>query len=240
MTGIGGFGGDRDQPVEGAEGEGKLAFDSDGESLPWLESGDDDDGDEGADSSRIIAFIVGGLLLLGVLVGLVWWLSHRGSDSEMVADGSMIEAPDKPYKAKPAQPGGKTFEGTGDSSFAVGEGQTREGRIAAGDDAVRPSINAAPPAPAPSAPAPSAPATAASSGTGVQVGAFSTRESAEAGWSKLATRHEALKGVSYRIVEGKADIGTVYRLQAVAGDEAAAERLCSALKAQGAACQVKR
>jgi len=41
-------------------------------------------------------------------------------------------------------------------------------------------------------------------------------------------------------VEGEADIGTVYRLQAVAGDAASANRLCSALKGDGVACQVKR
>jgi hypothetical protein len=45
--------------------------------------------------------------------------------------------------------------------------------------------------------------------------------------------------VKHRVVQGSADIGTVYRLQAVAPDAAAANALCSQLKAAGIACQVK-
>ena len=70
-------------------------------------------------------------------------------------------------------------------------------------------------------------------------GAFSTREAAEAGWSKLAGKHSALSGVSHRVVEGQADIGKVYRLQAVSGDAGAARALCGKLKAAGVNCQVK-
>ena len=233
MSGISGFDNDRDEPDFDEEREDALALDDDGEGLPWLESDGDDDEGQGSDSGRIIAFVVGGIILLGLLIGLVWWLTHRGPDPELVADGSMIEAPDTPYKAKPAEPGGKTFEGTGDTSFAVGEGQTRDGRMAGGET----------PAPAVAAgrdPAvPAAPVVPSSGGVGVQVGAFSSEASAEAGWSKLAANHAALAGVSHRIVPGKADIGTVYRLQAVSANRASADQLCASLKAQGAACQVK-
>jgi hypothetical protein len=52
-------------------------------------------------------------------------------------------------------------------------------------------------------------------GVGVQVGAYSTRAQAEAGWSQLATRYEVLQGRSHRVLEGTADSGTIYRLQAV-------------------------
>jgi cell division protein FtsN len=78
------------------------------------------------------------------------------------------------------------------------------------------------------------------SGPGVQVGAYSNRESAEKGWTRLSQQYEALSGVRYRIVEGRADIGTVYRLQAVPGDASAANRLCATLKGAGLSCQVKR
>jgi hypothetical protein len=50
---------------------------------------------------------------------------------------------------------------------------------------------------------------------------------------------EALNGVRHRVVEAKVDIGTVYRLQAVAGDRASANRLCNALKTDGLPCFVK-
>jgi hypothetical protein len=74
---------------------------------------------------------------------------------------------------------------------------------------------------------------------GVQVAAYSDRASAEKGWSQLSRQYSALSGFKHRVVEGKADIGTVYRLQAVAGNVAAANELCNKLKRAGAACQVK-
>jgi hypothetical protein len=80
----------------------------------------------------------------------------------------------------------------------------------------------------------------AAGGVGVQVGAYTNKETAEAGWQKLLSRTDKLAGVSHRVVEGKADMGIVYRLQAVAGDAAAASALCRALNADGIDCQVKR
>jgi hypothetical protein len=77
------------------------------------------------------------------------------------------------------------------------------------------------------------------SGVGVQLAAYSTRARAEQGWSDLSRRTDALAGVKHRVVEGKVDIGTVYRLQAIAGDRTAANALCSALKSDGLDCQVK-
>ena len=46
--------------------------------------------------------------------------------------------------------------------------------------------------------------------------------------------------MAHRAVEGKADIGTVYRLQAIAADLGAATALCNKLQGEGLKCQVKR
>ena len=87
--------------------------------------------------------------------------------------------------------------------------------------------------------APAAPA-ASSGGVGVQVGAFSSKNAAEAGWSKLVGQaNGALSRVSHRVIAGSADNGTIYRLQAVAPDVGAATARCSKLKAGGISCQVK-
>jgi len=231
-----------EEPLDGADPvepeEATLAFDEDGESLPWLES-DDEEEDDGIDKSRILAFALGGLALLALLVGGIWALTRRDADPTLLAEGSTIPAPEQPYKEKPEDPGGKTFAGTGDTSFAVGEGQTREGKLALPDAAPPPAAPAKETKAEPAAAAPAPAPAPASNGVAVQVGAYSTKERAEAGWSQLATRHEALKGVSHRVVEGSADIGTVFRLQAISGDRASANQLCSTLRAQGAACQVK-
>ncbi len=215
----------------------------DEERLPWLESADDVDLDEPvSDSGRMIGFAVLSVLLLMALVGGLYWATHRG-DGTAAADGSMIAASKEPYKVAPADPGGKTFAGTGDVSFPVSEGQKPAATLA-GSAAVGAAAGAAPAAKpsaaASSAGAPAPAATGPSSGVGVQIGAFSTNASAEAAWSKLTAAHAPLAGLSHRIVEGKADMTTVFRLQAVASDVAGANALCSKLSAGGLKCQVKR
>lgn len=216
---------------EDDEDAAELEFAGDDERLPWLETGEYDEEDEGVDTGRILGFALIGLLVIAALVGGIYWFSRGGGDRELVADGSTIAAPEGPYKERPEDPGGKTFEGTGNVAPAVGEGQTPEGRLARSE----------PPRPSVDARKPGEPVEAAETrGVAVQVGAYSTRESAESGWRKLTSQTDKLQGVSYRVVQGEADIGTVYRLQAMAGDAAAARALCEALKSDGIACQVKR
>lgn len=231
--------GEEPRDWEAAEGDPieteRLALDED-ERLPWLESSDDDFGDEGnSETQRMVGFMLMGLVALAAIVGGIWWATHRSSDPQL-ADGSVIAAPAEPYKTAPATPGGKTFEGTGDSSFAVSEGQTRPAQLGTGPGNPAPAASATAPKVAASVGA----AAPASAGVGVQVGAYSSNATAEAGWSSLVARQGAiLSGVKHRVVQGTADIGTVYRLQAVAGDSASANALCSKLKAAGTPCQVK-
>lgn len=214
------------------EAEGELDLSAD-DSLPWLEADEQDDGAGGVDTAQVIIFA---LILLGILVavvGAVWYFGNRAGDAAQVADGSVIEAPEGPYKERPEDPGGKEFEGTGNVAPVVGEGGAPEGVMdtdTAGESGAGVEEEAAPAA---TAPAP------ASSGVGVQLAAYSSRARAEQGWADLSRRTDALSGMRYRIEEGVVDIGTVYRLQAVAGDRAAADRLCAALKADGVDCQVK-
>ncbi|MBX7483253.1 SPOR domain-containing protein [Qipengyuania qiaonensis] len=218
------------------EGEGQLDL-ADDESLPWLEAGVDDEEAARFDTSRLV--LVGLLVaaLLGVVGGGVWFLTSQASD-EPEPDGSLIAAPDEPYKTKPENPGGKTFAGTGDTSFAVGEGQTREGKLAEPSVAPQNEVGASA-GPSIASTVDEAPRTAQTSGTAVQVGAYPSREDAEMAWSNITRQTEVLNGVRHRVVEAQVDIGRVFRLQAMAGDRAAANRLCAALKGDGLACFVK-
>ncbi|MGG2002804.1 SPOR domain-containing protein [Novosphingobium resinovorum] len=151
----------------------------------------------------------------------------------------VIAAPKAPYKVKPDNPGGEVVEGTGDTSFAVAEGQSRPVQIDKSDDTPAPGFRTTA-EPAEAKPTDKASAAApVVSGVGVQVGAYASKEAAEAGWNTLKTQYEPLGSMSHRVVQGKADIGTVYRLQAVSGDGAAARALCSGMKAAGMSCQVK-
>ena len=112
-----------DVSAEMAEPAGDRLALGDEERLPWLESADDlDDEDEDSGSGRLIGFAVMGLIVLCALVGGIWYASNR-TTGPANADGSLIEASREPYKVAPKDPGGKTFEGTGDSSFKVSEGE---------------------------------------------------------------------------------------------------------------------
>ena len=219
----------------------QLTLADEDERLPWLESGDEDYDEGGVDTGRIFGFALLALLALAALVGGIWWFGQRNAATDVVADGSTIKAPPGPYKVKPTNPGGKQFEGTGNLAPAVGEGERREGRLA--DDAPKPSIDTPPATPAAAAATTAPTSTSAPASTGgvaVQVGAYSSKADAEAGWQKLLSQTDKLAGVSHRVVQGQADIGTVFRLQAVAGDAAPASRLCTALKGDGGARQGKR
>jgi hypothetical protein len=228
------------------EPDGELDL-ADTDSLPWLESDEDDEAAGGLATGQIFGFAGGLLLLLGAVVGGVWFISNTGVKGEAVADGSVIEAPAGPIKERPADPGGKEFAGTGNVAPVVGEGGTRPAVVASGDTPPLPAPDGAKPAatkpvpikPDPAVASPAATPTAAATGIGVQLAAYGTRARAEQGWADITRRTEALRGVKYRVVEGKVDIGTVYRLQAVTGSRAEAERLCAALKADGLDCQIK-
>jgi hypothetical protein len=195
---------------------------ADDERLPWLESADYEE-EQGVDTGRILGFAILGLLAIGLVLGGVWYFGNRTGNPDIVADGSTIEAPEGPYKERPEDPGGRIAEGTGDVAPVVGEGRSPEARLAR-----------------PETPTPSVAAARSAEGVAVQVGAFSTRETAERGWATLTRQTGALSGVEHRVVEGQADIGKVFRLQAMAGDAATATALCKALEADGVACQVKR
>lgn len=231
-----------DRPGDPADRE--LAFETPDERLPWLESDAEGDEPQAYDTGRLVGLGLIMLVALVVLVGGVWFFANRGATSGPAPDGSLIAAPETPYKERPASPGGKTFAGTGDTSYAVGAGKEVEGKLAAAAPvppvtaSATPKPDASPTTGGASTPAPSADA-GLPAGTAVQVGAYSTRADAEAGWRRLIGQTDALSGVSHRIVAGRADIGTVYRLQAVGGDKAGAQALCARLKSAGIACQVK-
>lgn len=232
------------EEIEDADGELDLLAD---DSLPWLEADEDEEG--GSDNTQIILL---GLILLGILiaaVGTVWLFGSKVSEGELTADGSVIAAPQGPIKERPEDPGGKEFAGTGTVAPIVGEGGTPEGVMNTDENAiVGNGAGAATAANSGSGGAEqgnaqaggSSQATTSQSGVGVQLAAYSSRARAEQGWNDLSRRTSALSGLRYRIEEGKVDIGTVYRLQAVASDLAAANSLCASLKSDGIECQVKR
>lgn len=201
------------------------------DSLPWLEAEEEDDNAGAIAPGQVMGFAAILLLLLFAIVAAIWYFGGGASEAEQVADGSVIEAPDTPVRERPDEPGGKEFDGTGNVAPIVGEGGEPEGVLATDDSDSGEGDKATQKA----GPAENT----HSGGVGVQLAAYSSRARAEQGWSEISRRTDILSGMRYRVEEGVVDIGTVYRLQAVAGDRAAADRLCAALKADGIDCQVK-
>lgn len=223
------------EEVEGSGQESELDL-SDDDSLPWLEADEEDEGRSDIDIAQIIGFALILMTILATVVGGVWYFANKSGNAEVVADGSVIEAPQGPIKERPEDPGGKEFDGTGNVAPVVAEGGTREGVLDTDGETGAQTPEAATSAASDASPAA---ASSGSGGVGVQLAAYSSRARAEQGWNDLRRRTDALDNARYRIEEGVVDIGTVYRLQAVASNRAAAEQLCVALKADGLDCQVK-
>ncbi|MFC0687251.1 SPOR domain-containing protein [Novosphingobium clariflavum] len=257
------FGGeDAGETSSGFDKSAQLALGDDDVRLPWLEGEDEDfEPQRGGASGQTALLVLLALVAIGVLIGGVFWFTRHKEDQPLVADGGLIQAPKEPYKTRPDNPGGEVVSGTGDTSFAVAEGQSRTPQIGqgpVGQDrpvAPAPGFDSAAKAPAPAdkpsdkasvrpgGAAPAAPAAKPEpvvAGVGVQVGAYANKAAAEAGWATLKVQYPGLSGVNHRVVEGQADIGKVFRLQAVPGDLAAARALCSGMKSAGLGCQVKQ
>ena len=127
--------------------------------------------------------------------------------------------------------GGEPLEGGATNSGSAAQSATTEASAPGGSAGSSAASSASTPA--------NSGTTARSEGVGVQLAAYSSRARADKGWRDLQRQSAALKGLDYRIVEGRIDIGTVYRLQALAANRADADALCRTLKAQGLDCQVK-
>src|SRR3546814_5561621 len=64
--------------------------------LPWLEAADDYDEDGEVSPTRLLAMVLGGLLLIGAVLGGLWWLQNGGARGQ----GELIAADKGDYKVQ--------------------------------------------------------------------------------------------------------------------------------------------
>lgn len=249
--------------------EGDTALDLDNEErLPWLEPAADFDDEEAVSPVRLLALVLAGLALIGMVLGGLWWWQGGGGRGT----SELIAAPAGPYKVPPAEDGAKEFEGEGDASFAASEGAETSGRVDPARMPEEPAVadvpKVAPPTPAPKPtpaaksaapeakapvvvskaqpPASATPAAKAPTaepppaGTAIQLGAFSSEGSAAKAWTALTTRFAYLEGLGRSVVPATVGGKTVYRLRAAAGSAAAASEICGKLRVAGESCAVVR
>lgn len=197
--------------------------------LPWLETADGYEYDDGASPMKVALLVLGGLVLLAAIVGGIYWMQRNQTDTNGDGKGELIAAQEGDYKVRPDEVGGKKFEGEGDAAFAAADGKKSSSTVGKGDAASKAAANAAK----------AASGKIADGATFVQLGAFGDAANANSTWAALSKRFGFLSGVKYRVAQGKADGGrSVYRLQAAAANAAEAQQLCAKLKAAGENCLI--
>lgn len=197
--------------------------------LPWLETADGYEYDEGASPLKVAGMVLGGLALLAAIVGGIYWL-QRNQTGGAQGNGELIAAQEGNYKVAPDDREGKTFEGEGDAAFAASEGKKTGATIATSAKGSDP--KAAKPATAGTTPA---------GAVMVQLGAFGDSAKADQAWIGLGKRFGFLSGTNRKIAEATGEGGRkIFRLQAVTANAAAAQQLCAKLKAAGENCLIVR
>lgn len=249
------------------QGEAGLGLEGE-DRLPWLEAADGFEEDGEVSPARLLIMVLGGLLLIGAVLGGLWWIQNGGARG----NGELIAAEQGDYKVAPKSDGAKAFEGEGDASFSASEGAEPVGKVdpsrmpeepavtpeereaaakkAATDKAavakaaagkVPPADKAADKAKALAAKAGDAdPEPVASSGAMIQLGAFSSDAAAAKAWTSLSKRFAYLAELNKSVSPAKTGNGTVYRLRVSAGTAANAANLCGKLRVAGENCVVVR
>lgn len=234
--------------------------------LPWLEAADGFEDDGEVSPARLLVMVLGGLLLIGAVLGGLWWIQNGGARGK----GELIAAQQGDYKVAPKTDGAKAFEGEGDASFSASEGAEPAGKVdptrmpeepavtpeereaaakkAAADKAAAAKASVAKAVPADKAKAvavkaPDAdtrPKPAAPGGAMIQLGAFSSDAAAAKAWTNLSKRFAYLAELNKSVSPAKVGDGTVYRLRVSAGTAANAANLCGKLRVAGENCVVVR
>lgn len=225
--------------------------------LPWLEPVDDEDEDEGVSPLKLAALVLVGLVVLGMVIGSIYWWQNRRVEPK--GAGELIAAPAGDYKVKPENPGGMQVEGKGETAFATSQGAGPQGSLDlnAVPEAPVARSHAAKPKPQPKAgkeanatveeggrlaakaPAHAAPqATGGGQGNAVQLGAFASEGIANKAWDAMTKRFAYVNGLEKSVMKADVNGKTYYRLRAATASPAAARQLCAKLRIAGENCIV--
>ncbi|HET7316001.1 MAG TPA: SPOR domain-containing protein [Sphingomicrobium sp.] len=216
--------------------------------LPWLQEVEDEDAPRGISARTMLVGIVLVLLIAAAVAATFFWLGRREAGAAGAPE--LIQAPAKPYKIKPKDPGGLDIAGQSQTSFDTSAGKDVDSQLnlgigehvaapAAGseedsgqtDDGVAEKVVAKPePKPQPSG----------APGTVIQLGAYSNKAQAERAWTVLSTRFDVLSSLTKVVVPYSAGGSSGYRLRAAAASADAASAACKTIQAGGESCFVAR
>ncbi|SBV32919.1 Sporulation related [uncultured Sphingopyxis sp.] len=240
---------------DAGQGDTGLGLD-DEDRLPWLEAADGFEEDGEVSPVRLLVMVLGGLLLIGAVLGGLWWIQNGGARG----NGELIAAQQGDYKVAPKSDGARTFEGEGDVAFSASEGGEPAGKVDPKRMPEEPAVTVAereaaakkaaaektpkskqqPAAPVKAGETKPAPAPVAQGSTMIQLGAFSSEGAAAKAWTNLSKRFAYLAELNRSISPAKVGDGMVYRLRVSAGTAANASNLCGKLRVAGENCVVVR
>jgi hypothetical protein len=228
---------------------------SDEDRLPWLEPVDEIGEERAGVSFGWVAPLLGLLLLAAIVVGVVWWWQNR--EVTPSGSGALIQAPKEPYKVRPTEEGGTTFQGQGDVVYKTSQGQQVEGSLDLSALPETPVTRTPPkpqaePKPARSAtaevddgdakPAAKAPPAAVEpegpAGATIQLGAFPTDASAKKSWETKSKRFAYLADMGHMVLKAEVNGRTYYRLRVTAASAQQAKDICARLRVAGESCLV--
>src|SRR3546814_12529353 len=75
--------------------------------LPWLEAADGFEEEGEVSPVRLLVMVLGGLLLIGAVLGGLWWIQNGGARG----NGELIAAQRGAYKVAQANDGARTSDG---------------------------------------------------------------------------------------------------------------------------------
>ena len=216
----------------------------DDDRLPWLEAVDEEDTNDGPSAAKLIAFVVIGLIAIGLIVGGLFWMGNRDGAGGDAGDDTLIAAPEGDYKVKPDDPGGMKVDDSDETALAASQGAEPQGKInvnAVPEAPVTAQPKAAQPTPAPTrvatapTPAPTPAATPAAGGATIQLGAFDSNAAANGAWKAMSSRFKYLEPLSHSVMTAEVNGRTFYRLRASGPD---ARNICRRLEVAGESCIV--
>ena len=211
----------------------------DDDRLPWLEAVEEEE--SGPSPVKLIAAVVIGLIVIGVVVGGLFWAANRstgGSGEELIASPGA-------YKVPAPEAGGLQLDNSAQTQIATSEGVQQNAQLAGRPQApapqpaqqqptpAQPGPQAQQPTPAAPAPAPAPRPQPRLSGPTIQVGAFPSEAAAQGEWRRLAARYPYLGGLQHQVMVHQRGGQTFYRLRAAGGD---ASGVCRRLRAAGQPC----
>jgi hypothetical protein len=214
----------------------------DGESLPWLEEVENEDGPRAISARKMLTALLLVLLAAAVVAGTMFWLGRQ--DPAPGGAPILIKAEPGPYKVKPADPGGLDVAGDSETAYSTSAGEDPDAAldvrklpqdmtplpVETPQQATPPKPKEAP-KPVPAEPAaPSGPA-----GPTIQLGAYASTVKADTAWKLLSGRFPQVAALNKVVVTANVGGKSVYRLRATGSSEQT-KAACAALKAAGESC----